>query len=85
VRKNPAGELTADAGNRRTLRFKALQQGWVGLSRPWHLLTTNSGSGNPHEATPAKGETLAGAVVDRIAPFIAELSQAELDDAFPFA
>ncbi len=77
--------LLADDGQRRPLRFEALRQGWVGLSRPWHLLTTNSGAGNPHAASADKGRALSAAIVDRIAPFLAELSQAKLDDSFPFA
>lgn len=84
VRRTESGTLAADSGERRTLRFKALREGWVGITRPWHLLTTNSGSGNPHAASKEKGDSLATAVVDRIAPFLAELSQAELDEAFPF-
>lgn len=79
-----SSKLAADAGARRPLRFEALREGWVGLSRPWHLLTTNSGSGNPHAASAAKGQQLAAAIVDRIAPFLAELSQAEIDPFFPF-
>ena len=84
VARLPDGGLAADAGERRALRFEALRNGWVGLSRPWHLLTTNSGSGNPHLATEEKGRQLRDAIVQRIAPFLAELSEAELDDYFPF-
>lgn len=78
------GSLDADAGDRRPLRFKAMREGWIMLSRQWHLLTTNSGSGNPHAATAEKGRLLAAAVVERIGPFLAELSQAEIDSSFPF-
>lgn len=84
VRHTESGTLTADAGERRELRFEALREGWVGLTRPWHVLTTNSGSGNPHQATPAKGVALAEAIVERVAPFLAELSLSPIDDAFPF-
>ena len=84
VARKPTGDLTADEGATRPLRFEALRNGWVGLSRPWHLLTSNSGSGNPHSATAAKGEQLSEVIVERIAPFLAELSQAELDATFPF-
>lgn len=80
-----AGEnLAADQGARRPLRFEALKNGWVGISRPWHLLTTNSGSGNPHSATADKGEQIYQEVVARVGTFLAELSQAEIDDFFPF-
>lgn len=84
VQHSQDGKLTADAGERRELKLEALREGWVGLTRPWHLLTTNSGSGNPHQANAAKGEQLAQSVVARIAPFLAELSQAPLDEHFPF-
>lgn len=84
VAQTDTGELSADAGERSPLRFEALREGWVGLTRPWHLLTTNSGSGNPHSATAEKGIAIADAVVQRIAPFLAQLSQADLDASFPF-
>lgn len=84
VQRDATGKLLADAGTRRELRFEALREGWVGLSRPWHLLTTNTGSGNPHSATSAKGAALSQKVVERIAPFLAELSAAEIDEFFPF-
>ncbi len=84
VRTTADGQLSADPGARNTLQFEALRAGWVSLTRPWHLLTTNSGSGNPHAATPEKGEQLLAAVVARIAPFLAELSAADLAEPFPF-
>ncbi len=84
VRYSSENKLAADDGDRRELRFEALRAGWVGLTRPWHLLTTNSGSGNPHSATAAKGEQLSAAIVDRIAPFLADLAKSDLDAAFPF-
>ncbi len=84
VAQNETGGLAADAGERRPLRFDALKKGWVTLSRPWHLLTTNSGSGNPHRATAEKGRQLTEEVVARVAPFLAELSASEIDPQFPF-
>ena len=84
VRRDATGKLTADTGERRPFRFEALQAGWVGISRPWHLLTTNSGSGNPHSATAEKGQLLADEIARRIGPFLAELSNSDLDPMFPF-
>ena len=37
----------ADAGAVRPSRFEAVNRGWVEITRPWHLLTTNSGVGRP--------------------------------------
>ena len=76
--------LVADQGERRPFRFQALREGWVELTRPWHLLTTNSGSGNPHQATAVKGERLSQVVVERVAPFLVELSRQAIDQDFPF-
>ena len=76
--------LAADAGATQPSQFEALNKGWVSMSRPWHLLTTNSGSGNPHAATPEKGEQMMALLVERLGTFLAELSQAELNDQFPY-
>ena len=54
------------------------------ITRPWHLLTTNSGSGYPHEASAEKGRKLIDVVVERLSPFLVELSAAKLDEKFPF-
>lgn len=74
----------ADAGAIRPFRFEALTQGWVEVSRAWDKLTTNSGSGDPRSATAEKGERWLRILVDRLAPFLVELSRATVDDLFPF-
>jgi creatinine amidohydrolase len=48
------------------------------------LLTTNSGSGYPHAASAEKGRRLLDVVVERLAPFLVELSNSKLDEKFPF-
>ena len=58
----------ADAGAIRPSRFEAVNRGWVEITRPWHLLTTNSGAGDPRRATAAKGEKLTEVVSTRIGP-----------------
>lgn len=78
------GSLRADSGAVRPFRFEALEKGWVSITRPWHLLTTNSGSGNPHAATAEKGRQLTEAIVSRIAPFLLELATADTQEPFPF-
>jgi creatinine amidohydrolase len=84
VARNADGTLIADDGAVAKTRFRAVNEGWVSITRPWHLLTTNSGSGYPHAATAEKGRKLLDAVVERLAPFLVELSNAKLDDKFPF-
>jgi creatinine amidohydrolase len=74
----------ADPGAMASTRFEAVNRGWVDITRPWHLLTTNSGAGDPQHATAAKGEALTELVVERIAGFLKELAESPLDDAFPY-
>ena len=84
VAKEKDGSLAADDGATRPLQFEALQEGWVSLTRPWHLLTTNSGSGNPHAGSAEKGKRVMDLIVQRLSTFLVELSDAEIDDSFPF-
>ncbi len=84
VDRNEDGTLTADEGRPARTRFEALERGWVSISRPWHLLTTNAGVGNPHAATAEKGRRFTDALIERLAPFLVELSDAEIDERFPF-
>jgi creatinine amidohydrolase len=74
----------ADSGRMAPTRFEATEMGWVEITRPWHLLTTNSGAGDPRPASAAKGEALTDIVVARIADFLEELAVSSLDQRFPF-
>ena len=84
VARNEDGTLTADEGRIAPTRFDAVNRGWVSITRPWHLLTTNSGAGYPHAATAEKGRRLVEMVTDRLANFLVELSAAKMDEKFPF-
>lgn len=83
-----APELVAmeQAGPGRMARTKleAVNRGWVEITRPWHLLTSDSGAGDPRAATAEKGRKLTEIVVDRLAAFLVEVSTCPLDDAFPY-
>jgi creatinine amidohydrolase len=74
----------ADAGARAPTRFEAVNRGWVEITRPWHLLTTNSGAGDPAAATAEKGHALTELVVGRLADFLVELAASPLDEHFPY-
>jgi creatinine amidohydrolase len=84
VERMPDGGLTADDGLTAPSRFDAVNQGWVSITRPWHLLTTNAGAGNPHEATAEKGRRTMEILVDRLATFLVELSASPIDERFPY-
>ena len=84
VAREPDGRLAADEGAKQPTRFEAVNRGWVSITRPWHLLTTNSGAGDPHGATAEKAIRMMELLVERLAPFLVELSAAELDERFPY-
>jgi len=84
VARTPTGELAADEGRMAATRFEAVNRGWVSITRPWHLLTTESGAGNPHPATAEKGRRMMELVVARLGSFLVELSAARVDERFPF-
>ncbi len=84
VAHNPDGTLAADAGATAETKFAAVNRGWVSITRPWHLLTTNTGAGNPHAATAEKGRRMMALLVERLSQFLVELSAARLDERFPY-
>ena len=74
----------ADDGQMARTRFEAVNRGWVEITRPWHLLTTNSGAGDPRPATAAKGHEITRIVVERLAGFLLELARSPVDERFPY-
>jgi len=74
----------ADAGAMAVTKFDAVTRGWVEITRPWHLLTTNTGAGDPRPATAEKGRRVTEIVVERLAGFLTELSASGVDDSFPY-
>jgi creatinine amidohydrolase len=84
IARDEQGAMVADEGGCRTSRFEAINRGWVSISRPWHLLTTNSGAGDPRAATAEKGQRLMDLIVRRLSRFLVELSRSPLDEWFPF-
>jgi creatinine amidohydrolase len=84
VVKTDDGKLAADDGAVQTTRFEAVNRGWVTITRPWHLLTTNTGVGNPHPATAEKAAKTMEIVVARLSQFLVDLSAAKLDESFPY-
>jgi creatinine amidohydrolase len=74
----------ADPGSMAKTRFDAVNRGWIEMTRPWHLLTTNSGAGDPRPATAAKGHALTDILVERLAGFLVDLSSSPVDERFPY-
>jgi creatinine amidohydrolase len=74
----------ADAGAARPTRFDAINKGWVSITRPWHLATTNTGLGDPRGASAEKGRHLMDALAERLGDFLRELAAAPVDEQFPY-
>jgi creatinine amidohydrolase len=74
----------ADEGRAIPTRFEAINKGWISITRPWHLATTNTGLGDPKAATAEKGRALMEALAPRLGDFLAELALAEADERFPY-
>jgi creatinine amidohydrolase len=84
VQRHADGSLAADDGTTHRTLFDAVNNGWVAITRPWHLLTTNTGSGYPHAATSEKGRRCMEVLVERLSGFLVELSAATMDETFPY-
>jgi creatinine amidohydrolase len=74
----------ADDGRAAPSRFEAINRGWVSITRPWHLVSANTGLGDPKAATAEKGQRLMEALTVRLGDFLAELARAEMDERFPY-
>lgn len=84
VAKNADGTLAADDGQTNDSKIEALNQGWASITRPWHLLTKNSGAADPHAATAEKGEKMMAVLVERLGKFLVDLSNEPISDRFPY-
>jgi creatinine amidohydrolase len=78
VEKDVAGD-----GAVRPFRFEALRRGWVQTSREFVRMNDHCASGDPSKATADKGRRYLDLACGRIADFLVELAQAEIDEAFP--
>lgn len=74
---------SAGDGRPRPFRFTALQEGWVKTSRQFSRLNDVCAAGDPAGASAQKGEAYLEIAIDRIADFLVELAEAEIDALFP--
>jgi creatinine amidohydrolase len=74
----------ADDGAARPSRFEAINRHWVSITRPWHLVTANTGLGNPRAASAEKGRRLMDVLIERLAKFLIDLAAAPMDEQFPY-
>src|SRR5579884_1786176 len=74
----------ADDGTVRPTKLEGVNRGWIAITRPWHLATTNTGVGNPKAATADKGRRLMEVLVERLGQFLIDLAAAPMNERFPY-
>ncbi|GBD35571.1 Putative mycofactocin system creatinine amidohydrolase family protein MftE [bacterium HR36] len=74
----------AGPGYAKPARLEAVQRGWVSITRPWHLLTEDTGVGDPRSATAEKGQRLLAILRQRLGDFLVQLARTPLDATFPY-
>jgi len=79
VHMNLAGD-----GSVREPVLTAMRERWAWIARPWDRLTLDSSVGNPAKATAAKGEEYVAAVVEGLAQLFVEISNAGMDELYPY-
>jgi creatinine amidohydrolase len=76
-------ELAGDGSVREPV-LTAMEEGWAWLARPWGKFTKDSAFGDPAAAQARKGEKYLEAIVGKISNLLVELSEAEVDEMFPY-
>ncbi len=72
------------SGKPHPIRFDAIRKGWVNITRPWHLLTDDTGVGDPAPGTAEKGRKLLDLLTERLGDFMYDLAKSPMDEKFPF-
>lgn len=67
----------AGPGAERKFTVPGLRERWVWAQRDWPSITSDTGVGNPKDATAEKGARFAAAVTEKIAGFLVALASAE--------
>ena len=66
------------------IRKSVFSEDGIFFVKPWHIYTVNTGIGDPTKATADKGRRMIDAAVDRLAQALKKLSDAPIDDLFPY-
>lgn len=75
----------AGDGRNKTMIFQARKEGWVWAPRTWSIVSTDTGIGNPKNATPAKGKRYLDDCIRKVADFLIEFSRVNrVEDMYAF-
>jgi len=72
----------AGEGIGKKFRIKALNENWAWAERKWSKVTTDTGIGNPQQATPEKGEKCYTEVINKVSQLMTGLSEADINDLY---
>jgi len=72
----------AGAGKARAWRLTGIREGWAWAPRRWTQVTSDTGIGNPARATAEKGEAYVSAAVEKIARFLVELAEIDVEKLY---
>jgi creatinine amidohydrolase len=73
---------TAGPGTARPFAVRGFREGWAWTPRHWPSVTDDTGVGDPHAATPAKGAAYVAAVVEQLGGFLVELAATPNDQLY---
>lgn len=69
-------------GKAKKFKIDAFSEGWAWAEREWSKVSTDTGVGNPHKATAAKGKRFFKDVTAKMANLIVDLCNADLGDLY---
>lgn len=72
----------AGDGNSKEFKLKGLRENTAWTPRNWGKVTEDTGVGNPKKATPEKGRKFIEDVTTKIADYLIELAECDLNDLF---
>jgi creatinine amidohydrolase len=72
----------AGDGAERHFKIEALREKWAWAERQWMQVTESTGVGDPSKASPEKGARYLEDLTTKIASFLVDLAEADLDDMY---
>lgn len=72
----------AGTGEYRNFKINGLKEGWVWAQRDWQKVSEDTGIGNPELATAEKGKIYLETVINKIADFLVEFAECNVDDMY---
>jgi len=72
----------AGKGKEKKIKINAFQEGWAWAERKWHLVTEDTGIGNPAKASAEKGKKYWLDLTQKIGELIVDLAKCDIKDLY---